>query len=239
MKLDSYLFSFIGGRPENQDALGRREDGDAGIYVATDGLGGHQAGRLAADCTVDAMLKAWRAETEETKESFSAHILGANEAVLALQQEKNLNSKSTVAALAVRGRSAVWANVGDSRVYWLRRDRIAGVTADHSVAYKKYLAGEITRAEIASDEDQSSLLRVVGTPLRCKPDIYSTELLEAGDAFLLCTDGFWEYVSDEEILIDRMKADSARDWAELLLLRLTERIPPNCDNLSVITLILS
>ena len=61
--------------------------------------------------------------------------------------------------------------------------------------------------------------------------------MQEGDAFFLCSDGMWEYILDEEILVDYLKADSARTWAELLLLRVMERIPPKNDNLSLIAIV--
>ena len=144
--------------------------------------------------------------------------------------------KTTVVALSLRGDRAAWAHVGDSRLYYLHDKVIAAYTEDHSVAYKKYLAGEITREQIGFDEDQSSLLRALGNPERNQPvGCTWTQPLTPWDGFLLCSDGFWEYVTDEEILVDYLKADCARAWAELLLIRAMERIGPDNDNLSVIT----
>ena len=238
MKADSFTYTSIGGRSENQDALGEVLSENGGLFVVADGLGGHQAGRLAADCIVQQLCGAWDGAVRETAESLAAKIEAANEAVLAVQREKSLTTKSTVVALSVQGKEAVWAHTGDSRLYFLRGSRIETVTEDHSVAYKKYKAGEITRDEIATDEDQSSLLRSLGSPRRWEPDVQTRENLEEGDAFLLCSDGMWEYLRDEEILVDRLKARSARDWAELLLLRAVARIRPGNDNLSLITVIL-
>ena len=238
MRTDSFTFTSIGGRSENQDSVGQVLSENGGLFVVADGLGGHQAGRLAADCVVEQLQKAWKAGEPEDEESFTAKIRDANEAILAVQREKNLTTKSTVVALSVQGDKAVWANTGDSRLYYLHGGRIEAITEDHSVAYKKFKAGEITRDQIPMDEDQSSLLRSLGGPRRWEPDVRSREGLEAGDAFFLCTDGMWEYLRDEEILIDFLKAGSAKEWAELLLLRAVARIRPGNDNLSLITVIL-
>ena len=116
--------------------------------------------------------------------------------------------------------------------------RIAAVTVDHSVAYKKYAAGEITRSQIGSDEDQSSLLRALGNEECSEIDTNSTAALEEADAFFLCSDGFWENVRDEEILFDYLKADTAEAWAEELLLKIKKRMPADNDNLSFICVML-
>lgn len=238
MRADSFTYTSIGGRNENQDAVGERLSKNGGLFVVADGLGGHQAGRLAADCVVECLTGAWDPAAPEDAESFTARIRDANDAILAIQQKRNLTTKSTVVALSVQGKRAVWAHTGDSRLYFLHDGRIEAITEDHSVAYKKYKAGEISRDDIATDEDQASLLRSLGSQRRWEPDVRVREDLEAGDAFFLCTDGVWEYLSDEEILIDLLKAGSAREWGELLLLRAAPRIRPGNDNLSFIAVML-
>ena len=59
--------------------------------------------------------------------------------------------------------------------------------------------------------------------------------LSPGDAFLLCSDGFWEYLYDEEILIDFLKAETPEHWAELMLLRILPRITQETDNMTLLT----
>ena len=240
MNLDCYLFTSQGGRSCNQDSIGKAETDEGGVFVVADGLGGHLHGEQAAQCVVDTLLDA--AHTPPAKDLLSwlnGAIDRANANILELQAEHNCNMKSTVAALAISGTAAVWANVGDSRLYYLHSRKIERITEDHSVAYRKYKDGEISRAEIGTDEDQASLLRALGNRERGKPDSYRLEYpLAEGDGFLLCSDGLWEYVLDEEILVEYLKAGSAREWGEHLLLRAMERIRPGNDNLSLITVLI-
>ncbi len=127
----------------------------------------------------------------------------------------------TTVVLVIDGKHAVWANTGDSRLYYIHRGELFSVTEDHSVAYKKFKAGEIAREAIAADEDQSSLLRTLGNEERYEQDVYeSGTSLEQGDAFLLCSDGAWEYLSDYEALVDYHKAADASHWTELMLIRI-------------------
>ena len=136
MTLDAYSFTAVGGREENQDAVGLENRDGRGLFVVADGLGGHQSGRLASDCAVKTLLDRWRQEAEPDPEKLAAWIGDANDAILAVQAEKNCVTKSTVVALVIRGEKAFWANSGDSRLYYLHDDEIASVTEDHSVAYK-------------------------------------------------------------------------------------------------------
>lgn len=239
MIFDEFTFTNQGGRSYNEDSVGSRQDGGCGIFVVADGLGGHQFGEVASACVRDVLLEGWQPNEANRQEWIKMQIAEANKRVLAIEQDRKCVLKSTVAALAIDGERAVWANVGDSRLYYLHQSGIAGVTEDHSVAYKKFKAGEITREQIGQDEDQSCLLRSIGGEDRNEPDVYESDFpLEPGDAFLLCSDGVWEYVKDEEILIDYLKAETSKDWAELLLLRLMDRIDGKNDNLTLITLML-
>ena len=239
MLLDSFVFTSAGGRGYNEDAALAQESADGGLYLVADGLGGHAHSEQAAQAVIESLGKAEAPKGEEKLRGWlEAQIENANEKVLALQRETHLNMKSTLAALLVRGREAIWANVGDSRVYFLRGGEIADVTQDHSVAFKKYKAGEITRDQIGQDEDQSALLQALGNPERHIPSFYaSPDALKDGDAFLLCSDGVWEYVRDGEILVDLLKSETAREWAEHLLLRVIDRVQGENDNLTLLTVI--
>jgi len=244
VELDVYLYTNEGGRSHNEDSADYHVNGDQGIFAVADGLGGHLGGADASGLVVDELLNAWEEESGELSPSdlgqwLSERLRLANQSLLAAQREQRNNMKTTAVVLAVKDGQAAWCHVGDSRLYYLACGRLAAVTGDHSVTYKKYAAGEIRRREINFDEDRSSLLRVVGDEDRCLPESGGPESgqVTPGDAFLLCSDGFWEYLFDEEILIDRLKAGSARAWAELMLVRALPRIRPGSDNLTLLAVL--
>ena len=240
MKIDSFSFSNKGGRSYNEDYVGKKEFADGAMFVLADGLGGHQQGELASRTAVETLLDAPAPESDcNTEEWLSQHFKVANEKILELSRENGGSMKSTAVALRIKNNKASWAHVGDSRLYFLHKCEIESITEDHSVAYKKYKAGEITRAEIATDEDQSRLLKALGNVDRFTPDLSSnSEPIDKGDGFLLCSDGAWEYLYDNEVLIDFLKAENAEEWGELLLLRIIERVQPDNDNLSLITVMI-
>ena len=236
MKLDVFEYSNKGGRSYNEDSIGSKCDGSNGIFIVADGLGGHSMGELASNCAVNVIMSGWYGFDDSPQEQIKSLFGQANAAIMELQNEKRTIMKSTAAVLAIEGNKAVWANTGDSRVYYFRKSKLAFCTEDHSVAYKKYKAGEITRDMLGSDEDQSSLLRTLGNDDRFVPDTYEApNAIEVGDAFMLCSDGAWEYLRDEEILIDLLKSRNSQHWAELMLVRAMERISTGNDNISIIT----
>ena len=236
MRLDVFEYTSKGGRSYNEDSLGSNFDENGGIFVVADGLGGHNRGEVASSAAVETIISGWNTKSENMEQQVAEKIETANQRILAIQKETNTVMKTTVAVLALGGNKAVLANSGDSRVYFIHKNELYAVTSDHSVAFKKYKAGEITRDQIGSDEDQSCLLRCLGGVDRYQPDVCEFDVpVETGDAFLLCSDGAWEFLRDEEILIDYLKSDNACRWTELLLLRAMERINGGNDNLSVLT----
>lgn len=237
--IDIFAYTSHGGREYNEDSVGYAFTADGAAVVLADGLGGHQGGAVASKAAVDTILDQPANGSGNDVEWLTERINSANSVILEEQKVKGNKMKSTVVALKISGGAATWAHVGDSRLYYLHNSEIAAVTEDHSVAFKKYSAGEISRADIATDEDQSSLLRSLGNSGDPKIDYGTTSSeLQPGDGFMLCSDGMWEYLQDEEILFDSLKSDTAQGWAELLLLRVIERIKPNSDNLSVITVLI-
>ena len=189
---------------------------------------------------VAAMFDGCQSDAAMDENRLTALVEAANEAILQVQKEQFCSCKSTVVALSVEGGRAVWAHTGDSRLYRIHNGQLRQLTDDHSVAYLKYKTGEITKEQIPTDEDQSVLLRALGG-YRWEPATGAASDLTPGDAFLLCSDGFWELVGENEMLADRMAAAGADEWAEKMLRRAAEVMSrrKGCDNLSVITVILA
>ncbi|MCR5410831.1 MAG: protein phosphatase 2C domain-containing protein [Lachnospiraceae bacterium] len=236
MKFDVYGYSDKGGRSHNEDSSGYAAGGGSGIFVVADGLGGHSYGELASACVKDVLLGEWSPDVSDRMSWIAEAIETANKKIMEIAAEKNTVLKSTVVALAIDGTKAVWAHSGDSRLYYFHDGEMAAYTDDHSVAYKKYKAGEIRREDIATDEDQSSLLRALGGKTRYEPVI--TECgreLEAGDAFLLCSDGAWEYIREEEMLTDLTGSQSAAEWGNAMLQRILSRVMIKNDNITLVT----
>ncbi len=239
MIFDVFEYTSKGGRSYNEDSVGSCCSDSGGVFVVADGLGGHLLGEEASSAAVRAITSDWNAAEEDISRQLTDKITAANQSILELQKAENAVMKTTVAALTVKDSRAVWANSGDSRVYFIHKNKLRAYTNDHSVAYKKYKAGEITREQLATDEDQSRLLRTLGSEDRYEPEVYTSDVaLEQEDAFFLCSDGAWEYLRDEEILIDFLKSENAKQWAELMIIRIMERTDKDNDNLSLLTVIL-
>jgi serine/threonine protein phosphatase PrpC len=124
--------------------------------------------------------------------------------------------------------------LGDSRLYRFRGHQLLTHTRDHSVPQALYDAGEIQASEIRHHEDRAKVLRCLGSKVPPRATISVGDPLMANDRFLLCTDGFWESVTEDEIKRDLESADSAREWLDSLALRVRARATPQQDNYSAI-----
>lgn len=233
MGFSFYSYTNQGGRDHNEDSIRCALRGGRGVFVLADGLGGHHCGEVASDAAVEAVLAGCVTAPALDQERMAEQLREANRQLLELQKKPGREEmKTTAVALVLEGETALWAHVGDSRLYHFSGGELVQTTRDHSVTYMKYLGGEISYLDVYHDDDRSSLLRTLGKPA-CQPETGQAEL-HAGDTFLLCSDGFWEFVYNEEMQADLLKAETPEQWVRLMLLRHIRRTPPGNDNFSVI-----
>ena len=208
-----------GGRPGNEDRAGETATGAGHAFVVADGLGGHAAGELAAEACVAAVCEALRAERAFTPEALRAAFEAAQRAVLAAQARDPAAAgcRTTAVVLALAGDRALWGHVGDSRLYLFRGGRVIHQTLDHSVPQALAQSGAIRPSEIRAHPDRNRLLRSLGGEGEAEPALLESPLaLRPGDAFLLCTDGFWELVTEPEMEAALGEAKDPGDWLRRL-----------------------
>ena len=231
--LSFYSYTNQGGRENNEDSIRAWSQDERGVFVLADGLGGHNCGERASETAVETILNGCVPASGFSCSFLEEQMKEANRLVLEGQKEPGCGDmKTTAVALTIEGSEAFWAHVGDSRLYHFSGGELTHFSRDHSVTYMKYLGGEISYMDVYHDDDRSSLLRVLGKA-DCHPETGSS-VLRPGDAFLLCSDGFWEFVYNEEIQADLLKAETPKQWVQLMLLRHIRRTPPGNDNFSVI-----
>lgn len=229
MKITASTLSRSGGRPNNDDtALLRLEGGSAWVYVG-DGLGAYAGGRQASLRAGETLMEGFGRGSMLEKEALQKACAAADTAVKQLQQQTGGSMKTTLVFLAVEDGRARWAHVGDSRLYHFRKDRLLSQTTDHSVSQMAVFMGEITSREIRFHEDRNRVLRALGGET-ARPELSEVTALEEGDAFLLCTDGFWEYVYEEEMESTLQQAASPEAWLERMEQLLTARVHQDNDN---------
>jgi len=241
-----FIFATISekhGRATNQDFLGYRLVEGVGCWVLADGLGGHRGGEVAARIAVEAVITSFIANPEVSATALKQHIAAAQAALLSRQQAEPALAamRTTLVVLLATPQAAGWAHVGDSRLYYFRNGRLNFQTRDHSVPQSLANAGEIDPEEIRFHEDRNRLLRAVGEEGQANPTVEIGKWgIQSGDAFLLCTDGFWEQVTETAMEVDLGKVTSPENWLKMMQSRLMRQIldqaSPSRDNYSAIAL---
>ena len=226
--LDIATYTDTGGRTRNEDTVRYAlRDGDRLCLILADGLGGHGGGELASSAAPECVCTLWDGRADA--EGLRSLVREANRRVLALQTPQ-CAMKTTAAVLTLAGGRAVWAHAGDSRLYYFQDGRLAFQTRDHSAAQLGVLLGDITPDQIRFHQDRSRVLRALGQDDELTVETGQRELGPGSHAFLLCSDGFWEYVLEQEMALDLAKAAGPGDWLERMRRRLKERIPADNDN---------
>lgn len=189
-------------RAHNEDSYGEFEN-DAGfrLLAVADGMGGHRGGATASKLTIDTIGEVFATSTRQPEEMLHDALRAANERVHRMaSQTPELRGMGTTAVTLLLGPDGTgWvAHVGDSRAYRVRESKIQPLTADHSVVAEMQRRGLITAEEAAVHPRRNEILRSVGVQPSVEAEV--TELrLEAGDVFLLCSDGLSGMLDDPEI----------------------------------------
>jgi protein phosphatase len=179
-----------------------------GLFIIADGMGGHQYGEIASNTAIrvisgyimrkfiPSLFSMPPQPIEESlQEIVQAAVMEAQRAVL---REAPGSGTTVTAALAV-GQQLTIAHVGDSRGYLLYNEqRMEAITRDHSLVRRLEELGQITAAEAAVHPQRNVLYRAIGQGETLEPDIVTTPF-PVGGYLLLCSDGLWGLVPDEEM----------------------------------------
>lgn len=220
-------------RSLNEDAC--LEHPEAGLWMVADGMGGHDAGDVASAAIRDGLralgapdsLSAYVDRVEDRLLEVNAHLRR-----LAQQQGAGTTIGSTVVVLLAAGRYGVVLWAGDSRAYRLREGGITPITTDHSQVQEWIDEGRISREEAESHPSGNVITRAVGASEALFLDV-DVEAVEPDDVFVLCSDGLYRHVKEDEIA--RIAADADLERAARALIDLTLERGAK-DNVTVVVL---
>jgi protein phosphatase len=222
-----------GGRPDNEDAVyvGEVSSVDplvAGVsagylLVVADGVGGHERGEVASQLAVETLRDAFASDP------------GADAALLMKQAFRRANARifengqaadgaptmgTTLVAAMLRGKYATIASIGDSRAYLVRANRLTQVTKDHSLVAEQVAQGQMTQQEARESPHRNVLIHALGQRERLDnkmPSLFELTLLPE-DRLLLCSDGFFDVITDDDfvqIVLDNEPEAAARRLIDL------------------------
>lgn len=185
-------------RKNNEDALIFIEPE---IFAVADGMGGQAAGEIASRILIDTVKNFLPVIPEPLSEDILKKAILKSNAAILREAAKNPNYRgmgTTATILHIYNRRAYYAHVGDSRLYRLRNKNFEQITQDHSYVETLVRKGEITHAEARVHPMKNILTQAVGAVEELFVDTASFSI-DAGDIFLLCTDGLTNMVEDKNI----------------------------------------
>ena len=180
-----------------------------GLLVVADGMGGHVKGKEASSVAIRVTggvivrrillpllsSQATDVGSHPIQEVLTEATFSANEAVSKIGDDAG----TTLTAVLVVGHSAYVSHIGDTRVYYLNDGELRQITQDHSVVTRLVQLGQISAQEALEHPQRNFLYRAVGQDSELEVDTHFQRVVE-GSHLLVCSDGLWNQVSEQEIL---------------------------------------
>ena len=226
---DSYLYW--------EPAQAREFSRKGRLAVVADGMGGHEGGQEASRIAIEAIQEAYAADSgDDPQAALVAGFRRAHEKVFqhAAQHLQLRGMGTTATAIALIGNDLYFAHIGDSRLYRVHGHQIFRLTRDHSYVGRLFENGVISAEEAEVHPQRHILTAALGTGPEIPADTPEQPIrLEAGDSLVLCTDGLWGLVGDDDIR-QTVAGNSVGDACQRLIERAKQRGGP--DNITVIVL---
>jgi serine/threonine protein phosphatase PrpC len=203
MRFSVYQISRRGGREKNEDRMGYCYTRDSGLFALADGMGGHPEGEVASQMSLQVLATQFQRDAKpvlkDVRRFLNEAILAGHHALIRYATERALldTPRTTIVACVMQGREVWWAHCGDSRLYFVRGRKLMARTRDHSYSeLQESLAGVVPLGERVN---RNVLFTCLGSPGKPVVDIVGPLTLQPGDKVLLCSDGLWGSVEDEDI----------------------------------------
>ena len=206
MQFSVYQESHIGGRKINQDRMGYSFTRDALLLLLADGMGGHPHGEVAATVALRSVATLFqqhaRPYVKKPQRFLDQALHAAHRDIHQHRLERGLaeTPRTTIVACLVQHDSVTWAHCGDSRLYWLRGGQVLARTRDHSHVESLIAKGRVAPSERATHPDRNKLYNCLGADVAPTVEIGVGAGLLPGDLLLLCSDGLWSMLPDDELV---------------------------------------
>jgi serine/threonine protein phosphatase PrpC len=213
MQFSVYQESYIGGRKVNQDRMGYSYTRDALLLVLADGMGGHAYGEIAASVALQTISALFQRQAtpylEEPRRFLEEALLAAHRDIHTYRDAHDMSEtpRTTIVVCLIQHDTATWAHCGDSRLYWMRDGRLLERTRDHSHIESLIAKGVVPASERATHRDRNKLYNCLGANSLPRVEVASGGAMLPGDQMLLCSDGLWSMLPDDE-LVRRMHEDT-------------------------------
>lgn len=212
----SYITS-NGSLPVNEDSGSIVRKDEHFCFTVCDGLGGHGKGEVASSAAAKTFSSIFKKTDLKPSAFFDIAYNKAQEILRTLQNQdcRGLSMKTTVVSLVIADGKCTWSHLGDSRLYMFRNNEVKVRTLDHSVPQMLANSNEIEEKGIRFHPDRNRLLRVLGSDEDAPKFTVSDSVdLSKCQAFLLCTDGFWELIDEKQMCSLLKNSRSPEIWLQ-------------------------
>ena len=209
MKLELQLnigsFSDVGKvREINEDYFGYFSGSCGNLLLVCDGMGGHKGGEIASRIAVKSIenhFEEMNRNYDPPKEIYDAFNSANNSIIQTAFNDSTLSDMgSTVVLVLLKDGLVHYANLGDSRIYRIRRGKILQLTKDNSLVQQMIDSNMITENESKTHPKKHVITKALGIDPELEPEIYQPFKLQENDIIILCSDGLTEHVEEKEIL---------------------------------------
>ncbi|MDB5815033.1 MAG: putative phosphoprotein phosphatase [Rhodocyclales bacterium] len=242
LALKTTYTSQTGQRKRNEDTCGYWTSDTACCWIVSDGAGGHGSGDIASQLVVNTTLEQFSTLQEVSEQAVTDLTTGAHAAVMSHKHDNpdgdDMHATAALLLIDADTRHAVWAHVGDTRIYLFRQRKLALQTRDHSLVQQLIDAGYGNEEIIRTHPQRNMLTSAIGSGDELTISVSGAPILvEEGDMFLICTDGWWEYVEEhvmEEMLQD---ANTEQEWLDAMAARVEASAKENADNYTAVVVL--
>ncbi len=231
---DIAYMSEQGGRSVNEDSVMVEHTEESILLTIADGLGAHGGGDIASKVASDVAKKEFMKITKPNPKNITEIFQIINDAIVD-EQSDEVKMKTTLACVLCRYKWIYAAHLGDTRIYTFKNNKEINFTADHSVAYEEVMKNHGTLDDIRRNPNRNILKNALGVSKLSPPDIFKQKI-KNNLSVLICSDGFWEYVNEDEMLETLTNTTNSHDWLNAMLKCHSEKSDIFNDNYSAVCL---
>ena len=241
MRFSIFQDTDIGARTTNQDRMGYCFSRESLLMIVADGMGGHLRGEVAAQLSMQAAAalfqQAAQPRLKDPAEFLDEAFRAGHRELHRYRETHGLPEcpRTTIVACIIQDNMAWWAHAGDSRLYLMRRGKLATRTRDHSKVENLLNLGLITQEETETHPERNKVLNCLGSPFEPSIEVHSQYPLRSGDVILLCSDGFWSGI-DESDMARELNEEPVMEVVPRLVHRAVQRNGATADNTTALAL---
>ena len=207
MRFSVFQVSRQGGRKNNEDRMGYSYTSDCAVLMLADGMGGHPAGevaaRLAMETVASLFQKLAQPRLDDPAEFLEQAMMAAHDQILHYAAEHAMLDapRTTLVIAVIQSGQVRWTHCGDSRLYLVRQQQLLTRTQDHSFA-ERSLRPRGTASAAPEDANRNVLFTCLGSPVKPVFSVTRPLVLQQGDTLMLCSDGLWASLSEQDIVTE-------------------------------------